>query len=366
MKTVVQLCDYSPMYGGNFIPSLAALQRDLARRSCRCVFIFPLSAQSRGWTRLLSERGGTLYFTDFNAGKVEFIRAVHTILKNERADILHSHFTSILSVEIISWLSPGVKTFIHVHSDFSGGKKTLTEQVKEIVYYRLVVHNIRFLCVSDAFARRYPARCVYVPNALADERLVCEQVGGEAIRNTVGARDTDILCELLGWTPWRKGVDVAAEAIRRLNERGNERYLLCIVEGGEMTEEKLRAYIAENTACSGQEEYFVFLPPREDIFSLHEAADILVSASRSEGFPYAILEMLSIGGKVVMSDIPGTRWAKEYAATVNFASGDAERCAEAIETARAMPVDSEATAKAVRDAYSIDKWTAAVIEQYGI
>ena len=131
-------------------------------------------------------------------------------------------------------------------------------------------------------------------------------------------------------------------------------------------EEKLRAYIAENTACTGQEEYFVFLPPREDIFSLHEAADILISASRSEGFSYAILEMLSIGGKVVMSDIPGTRWAKEYAATINFASGDAERCAEAIETARVMPVDSEAIAKAVRDAYSIDKWTVAVIEQYGI
>jgi glycosyltransferase involved in cell wall biosynthesis len=59
---------------------------------------------------------------------------------------------------------------------------------------------------------------------------------------------------------------------------------------------------------SGGGEDVRVVAPREDVERFYAAADVLVSPSRSEGMPLAMLEALASGVPVVASDIPGHRF----------------------------------------------------------
>ena len=97
-----------------------------------------------------------------------------------------------------------------------------------------------------------------------------------------------------------------------------------------------------------------------------EAADMLLSASRSEGFPYSILEMLSLGKPCVMSDIPGVSWAKKYPLSYVFASENISACKKAIVEAASEKeqVFLSKTAEQIRTDYNIHTWVNRVLNTY--
>ena len=49
------------------------------------------------------------------------------------------------------------------------------------------------------------------------------------------------------------------------------------------------------------------IDPVQDFAAFLNAVDVVVSASRSEGLPYAILEGMAAGKLILSSDIPGAR-----------------------------------------------------------
>jgi glycosyltransferase involved in cell wall biosynthesis len=79
------------------------------------------------------------------------------------------------------------------------------------------------------------------------------------------------------------------------------------------------------------------LIPRDDVFVRCAQADLFVSASRGEGLPVAVIEAMSTGCPVVLSDIPPHR---EVAGDADFiplvAPGDTEGFAREVERFRAM------------------------------
>ena len=149
--------------------------------------------------------------------------------------------------------------------------------------------------------------------------------------------------------------------------KAGQKIKLAIICGREMTPDKMKKWVEENTSCTGEESFLLYWEPIEDVFAYHEAADVLLSASRSEGFSYAILEMLSIGKKCVISDIPGVAWAKEFPAVYPFKNKEADACADMImRSQEAAKWDPEVVREQVRNQYSIQSWVRAILKGYGV
>lgn len=360
------LCDYKSYYGGNFIPSLMALEKKVSENGIQCVYILPNAARDRHWVNYLVNSGHIVEFINSNIKRTDFIKKLDSIVKQYNIGILHVHFGNVLNSEIYSYLNRSVKVIIHLHSDFTAGRKSLRERINNFIIYHILSRHTRFISVSPDFLKYNKAKTTWIPNALATERIPCTHKNGKDLRAELGVEDSDILCEIFGWSPQIKGVDIAVQAIKNLNDSGDKRIYLAIVCGREYTKEKMKEYIRSNTDLSSDEPYLLFLQPIEDVFSYHEAADIMISSSRSEGFPYSILEMLSIGKPCVVSNIPGTAWSQKYPVVFPFVSENVLDCTKAIENAiEKLPekplLDIE---ELIREEYSIDKWVEAVIKCY--
>lgn len=365
---VMFLCDYNSYYGGNFIPSLMALEEKLKIMRYNCVYVLPKLVQDRFWVKQLQKYNHIIEFLDFAESRKNMILNVDYLVKKYKVSILHIHFGQTLNMEMYSLINKKVKVFIHLHSDFSAGKMFLKEKLVNYILYYLCSKKVQFLSVSKALKYKNNKRTTWIPNGLAIKRIPCKHRSGKEIRNEYHVKDNDIFCEIFGWSPDIKGVDVAVKAIKILNEKCGISVKLGIVCGREMTCKKMMDYVGKYIGSAGDESYFIYLKPIEDVFAYHEAADILISASRSEGFSYAILEMLSIGKKCVISDIPGVAWAKDYPVSFMFESENINDCVEAIRAAiryeskdNAMLVKND-----IKEKYSIDKWVAAVIDSYSL
>jgi glycosyltransferase involved in cell wall biosynthesis len=358
------LCSYAAPYGGNFIPSLLALDVELGRHGIKCAYAFPTEAEGRPWIAQLKAAGKDVLCIDFHLAKLKFVKELEAITTAKQISIIYAHFTSVLPLEIFANLHREIRVFIHIHSDFSAGKKSLKQTVHQFLLYRVLSRHVYFFSVSPAFVEYNTKRVSLIPNGLAKNRLACEHEGGASIRKRYQVADGEILCEIFGWSQVVKGVDIAVNAIKLLNERNNVPVKLAIVCGATAPVEHMKKWIAEHTECSGNEPYLLYFEPCEDVFSYHEAADILLSASRSEGFPYSILEMLSLGKRCVISNISGTEWAKKYETTFSFATEDVDSCVAAILQAIEYGCQKNMrVAQQVNSEYSIERWVEEIAEK---
>lgn len=366
-KKVMFLCDYISLYGGNFVPSLMALEDALKEKEISCIYVFPEEASERFWFKKLEEMGKCIETYMFHGTKIQKIREIKGLVDKYKVSILHSHFTSVTAVEFLAVSNPNLRVFIHIHSDFDLGTYGLKQRFRDIRMYRLLSGNVRFLSVSKDFVIHNPKKIRWVPNALATNRVTCEHAGGDYIRELLNVKKDETLILMFGWSPIVKGVDIAINAIKQINEECLGRVKIAVVCGREITPMKMKQWIISNTNCNGNESYLCYLEPTEDVFSYYEAADILLSASRSEGFSYAILEMLSLGKRCVISDIPGVSWAKEFETVVPFMTENAESCANGLLKAiRSVSPKSDKTIAKIRQEYSIVKWANTIIEEYGV
>ena len=367
VEKVMFLCDYQAPYGGNFIPSLMALDIALEQRSVQTVYAFPKQAGQRQWFRELEKRGKTLEVFTKEQSKVGLIKSIQKLIDKHDITVLYTHFISMPTVTALSFLRPRITTVAHIHSDFSAGRTTWKLKAYRCLFYRILAKNIHFISVSEAFEEYNPKRIKWIPNALAVERISCEHIDAKLVREGSGVAEDELLVEIFAWSPFVKGLDIAVNAVKMINETENFTVKLAIVCGRQMVPEKMREWVAAHTCCTGEEAYLIFLTPTEDVYSYHQAADILLSASRSEGFSYAILEMLSLGKRCVISNIPGVTWAKEFESVTAFESENYEACAEAIcKAIREIPKQNVKVSDEVLDKYSIAKWTEAVIAQYDL
>ena len=361
--SVLFLCLYPAVYGGNFIPSLMALEEKLSQRGMRCVYCFPKEAESRDWFRLLQEMGKEVIPIDFSRSFWKFQGAVREICKTYNVQILYTHFMDDLVTGLLSWLNPKIQVFSHMHSDFSGGKKpSALRRIKRFLGYHVVLGRVKCISVSREFVAMNPKNITWVPNALAAQRLPCPHTSREEMRAALGIAPEETLIEIYGWDPEIKGVDIAVSAVRQLVQQGMQAKL-AIVCGREPIPDTMQAWIQAHTDCTGSEDFLVYLKPREDVFAFHKAADILLSASRSEGFSYSLLEMLSLGKGCVISDIPGTSWARENGIVFSFSSENPEDCAAKLKTAaQRCSQPNPQVSQAIHQRFSMEEWADTVTQ----
>jgi len=223
--------------------------------------------------------------------------------------------------------------------------------------------NISIACVNKDVAASYKlCKHTYIPNCLSLERNVDRPKTREECRAALNIAPTQRVCLLLGWDLHRKGVDIALRAIERCRQ-SDPNILLCIVGFGISPTQKAIEYICTHTNINPHSPWIRYWPDTEDIFSYHKSADVFLSASRSEGFPYAVLEALSTNTPVCFSDIPETKWACSYENVHVYPTEDAVACAEAIRKALSTE-RSTSNAKKLMSDYNITKWCEQLIALY--
>jgi glycosyltransferase involved in cell wall biosynthesis len=99
----------------------------------------------------------------------------------------------------------------------------------------------------------------------------------ERIRESLGIADDDVLVLHMGWSWHRKGGDLLAEAMRSLETLPGARIVACSIG-------------APEDAVLGAVRS---LPITDRVHEYHQASDIFVSASRSEGFGNGLVEAMA-------------------------------------------------------------------------
>ena len=211
-----------------------------------------------------------------------------------------------------------------MHSGRFGRKPTVRSRAKAA----LKVRGLGGLCdsvfaVSDevhrlAAARGFPERKISTVLNGIDVSRFDDLPSRREARDALGL-ETDLPIALgFGWSPYTKGTDVLVEAARSLGEAGE---LIVALVGDPSLEERFGGADAD---------WLRVIEPRDDVGTIFAAADIFVSSSRDEGFPYSIGEAMASRLPVISSDIKGPATYFAADGVVTFPSEDTGALAAAL------------------------------------
>ena len=364
--TVALLCDYKSLYGGNFIASLLSLEEYALSKQYHFFYIFPLEAANRFWLIQLQSLHKNVILIDFNNSRISKLYCLNKIIKDNKIDILHVHFGELFNTALLDKLNCKIKIIWHLHSDFSlGSNLGLKERIRYFILFKVFGRGITKISVAKHMI--FDKSSTYIPNGINTNRFnnPADLQSVVFLKNNISIDDRIIL--MFGWSPIVKGVDIAVKTVDRLFKLGECNLKLAIICGRTVNKSKMKKYIEENTDCTGDEPWLCYLDPIEDVFLYMELSDIVLSSSRSEGFPYSILEALVMEKECVVSNIPGTKWALHYDTVFSFENGDVESCVDTVQKLlkiRTPQIIKNNVAEQVRQDYSVKKWCSQVLNVY--
>ncbi len=371
-RYVLHVADYSATFYSNFLSSLVRLQVPVERElGLKSAFVFPEAARDGIWVRQFIEAGIEVSFIDRAGSHWDRTRMLRRMARGQRAALYHSHFGTFDADVAYAGLSAGVPVVWHMHSPYPEAG-TMRQRLGERAKFGLIARALvdRIIAVSpsveqSALRHGAPAsRFSVVLNAIdVDRAHSLSDPAREALRERYGIPAGEVVFLLFGWSPWRKGVDVLAEAARLLGPSMTGR-ARCLVVAGEANKEEVRS-------LAGSAVPIQVIPPVPDVAELYGVADCFVSASRAEGLPYAVGEAMAAGLPVIASDLPPVVEAYGPAGTgfAGFRTADpgdlARRMAEMIhlglEERRRLGL---ANATFVRAHFSLERWAHQVVEVY--
>lgn len=368
---MLHLADYGGSYPGNFIASLRALTPELARRGMEQVLAFSHVAEGRRWLDDLRSDGFAVRLLPSGSSKAR--REAMRLACAEDVVIIHTHFTTF---DLAAWTAqqscrllgraPDVVWHVHSPTDF---RPDLERTLKDLVKWRLLGRTAYTVVVSEGGYRVMVERGVRtersraIPNGIETRRLEVPIGERARARRTLGVEDGERLCVLFGWAPERKGVDLAIAAVRGLVE--DDRLPVKLVLVGDAPTRAL----ADRAYPAGLPAWLQVAPPLDSVGTYLAAADLFVSASRAEGFSYAVTEALAFGRLVATTDIPGMEWARSMPAAVFCAPEDADDLRRAIRLAFSWTAEEcesrlAVSRELIQARYTVEAWARHVVDYY--
>jgi len=357
MKNILQIIDYAAPYKGNFIASLEFLNKELY--PINTVFLMPENASGIFWVKDFMQNGSKVYFIDnsFFQKKINLLNILRllNICRHEKIKIIHTHFFyHNFSLFILKIIYP-VKIVSHLHNHYIIGGRA--RSIKKIVFsltsdiFIGVSHSVSE-DIKSQFNRK---KVLSIPNGIDFTRLNFNKTESNGTGSSL-----KIL--MFGWPYHRKGIDIAIQAIICLKNKGEKVKLSIVLAGGE---EIIKNEIFKEF---GQLPAFIeFLPPKEDVAAYFNNNDILLSASREEGFNYTLVEGAFCNCLIISSDINGI--PKDIPSIELFASENSDMLVVAIENLIRLNDKEKSSIKEKQREYvtrnfSLQLWAKSIIKCY--
>jgi glycosyltransferase involved in cell wall biosynthesis len=228
------------------------------------------------------------------------------IARDANARLVHSHFTWLDVESLYAGRRIGVPVIWQVDNGLLD--YPLAHRLQDLVKARLLGRACdAVVAVSDHVAndlrrRGFPSRkLVVLQNALDLEQFRDPVVHRDESRRHLGVAEDAFVVVSFCWPPFTKGADVLLRAVARLADEVRDRPLAVVAVG---EKPQLEQFVRERNGTMPR--WLSIVPPVEDVTDVFGAADAFVSASRVEGFSYAVAEAMACGLPIVGSDIPGT------------------------------------------------------------
>lgn len=340
-KNVLIITDYAAPYEGNFIMSLKSLEKEISNSGGKLVYLFINKAKNIDWVKKLSK----VYYLENSINKN--IKIIKDVIKRENIEILYTHFClpkTQLAVKVVRSTSKNIKLFSHFHNHYLDSKNL----IKRYLIRYAFDGDINIGCSKDV-ADNLPFKKIknkYATNAIDFSRL-------DDFENIKIADKDKFVILMFGYTYKRKGIDLAIEAIKKLN---NENIVLAI-----SISKDRKGFEKEIINEFGEIPSFVkILDPRNDIATYYKASDLFLSAAREEGFCYAIIESLYCGIPCICTELPGQ--PNEIPDLIKVKSENIKELSQAIEKVynKHNKFDYNKVKNYLVDNYSVEKWSKTV------
>lgn len=296
-------------------------------------------------------------------------RKLRCLMKEERYDLVSCH-TSLAAffTRMAVWgLKNRPKVACTAHGYLFGEENSAAKSLLLSTAEGLAAPVTDLLMTMNGWDTRYAKahklgkEIVEVPGIGLDTDRLRPVSGAEraALRAEWGVGADDVLLLYAAEFSGRKSQQVLIRAMTLLPKRVK----LALPGQGALREECMAL-----AAQLGVEERVLF-PGQVQMAPWYGAADLAVSASRSEGLPFNIMEAMYYGLPVVASRVKGhTDLLEESGAGLLYPYGDWAACAGCIQD---LLLDRELTARMgergqqVVEAYTLDRVLPAVMAQYG-
>ncbi len=171
----------------------------------------------------------------------------------------------------------------------------------------------------------FPAeRCVLFPWGVDLQHF--SPAGGSELRQRLGWQDQVVLLSLRSWEPIY-GVDLLVKAFAQA--AGQEPRLRLLLLGDGSQAERIRRMVQEHGLS--ERVHWGGQVNNLDLPEYYRAADVYLSASRSDGSSVSLMEALACGRPALVSDISGNReWITPGVQGWLFPDGDANALAEGL------------------------------------
>ena len=368
-RNVLHLTDYGAPYEGNFVSSLRALEAKLLAEGRAMAYVFPPRAAKQLWAQEMAQSKPNVTVLQ-PGGFFSYMRQVRRLLKDTKSGVLHVHFIhyreKIASLLAARTCGHRVKLVVHLHNHLNLPKSFLRALPQKLY----LAQAERFICCSASVADRLikdgiPAQKVVVAeNAIAFERL---DAFTPLTHTELGLPEGAKTALIFGFDFYRKGVDLAVEAVRKLRQEQGTNAALAVVLSSR--KEEAERNILRQLGLESLPDWVRLLPPRSDVGSYYRFADVFLSPSREEGFCYALVEAAYCKVPVVASAIDAQK-DLHLPEQAFCAPGDAASLAAAVQ--RQLDLRSEQGFEQVLEeakqrvvqAYSLSAWADAVALAY--
>jgi glycosyltransferase involved in cell wall biosynthesis len=356
MAAIVEACGFHGWNAGNFIPSLLAVS-DAVREQLGMdsILVFPGEVRERPWVEVVRSRGYEPHFVGHGQNMLADARALHGIVAKARPRLICTHFTRFdVSAALVGRLL-GARVVWNVHTSSGVLEDSWTRRLSDLLKIRLLGRAAcdRVVAVSEEVRHELRMRghsahkVTVVLNGIELSRfdvLPSRAAARTALRLGPDERVVLGFC----WAPLVKGADVIADGCARIGATA------LLVGRDELT-----AFL------SPVPDHVRVVPPHDDPAWLFAAADVFVSASRHEGFPYAIGEAMAAGLPVASSRIPGPAAYFDAPGLETFPSEDVTGLAAAL-TDLLDPAQRDGRGSAnqafVAERFGLDRHVDAVLE----
>lgn len=354
MKHVVlQVLNYSPIYRGNFIDSMEALNDELQKSNGENIYLFVKpSAREKEWIQELIKSDRKVFFL---VGEVkQDIQIIKKIIAEEKVEFVHTHFLTTKQWIVVDKATRhcGVILIQHWHHHLPS-PSFAKNMIRKVLWRRSY-----FIGVSESVATElsalFPKKSMAVENAINFDRL-------ETFEDYPDMKGEGVSCLLFGYNWYVKGVDIALKAIKKLADEGERINLwISLSANKDVVSQKVK----EVLEIEEFPDWIHILTARNDVATYYRAADIFLSTSRQEGFCYSVVEAAYCGCKIVASLIPAQK-DLEVPNVEWFESENSDDLARAIKMQTEIMAEcNESEKERLRQRYSLQVWVKNLIEVY--